>query len=266
MLPKKIITGVAALTLGCGVAAQTGAAGTVPLPPANADFDYQLGGAYPPPAAVRVVVRDRFDPPLSTAYSICYVNGFQTQPGESAWWLAHHPDLLLRTATGTPVRDPDWPGEYILDISTPTKRTQLAEVVGSWIDGCARSGYQGVEIDNLDTFTRFPGLLTSEQAIDYARRLTDRAHLDRLAIAQKNTVELVGARARTGYDFAIAEQCSQYGECAAYTAGYGQQVYMVEYRATAFRRGCARFANVSIVLRDRDLVATGQPGYVRRSC
>ncbi|MCL4288166.1 MAG: hypothetical protein KJ006_11045, partial [Thermoleophilia bacterium] len=53
-------------------------------PPANAGFDYQIGGDYPLPAGVSVVSRDWFSgsPAPDPAYSICYVNAFQTQPDE----------------------------------------------------------------------------------------------------------------------------------------------------------------------------------------
>ncbi len=40
-----------------------GGGGAVPLPPVNAKVDYQLGGAYTPPAGVTVVSRDRTESP-----------------------------------------------------------------------------------------------------------------------------------------------------------------------------------------------------------
>ena len=53
-------------------------------PPANAKFDYQIGGDYPPPDGVAVVSRDWFEgsPIGEPGYSICYVNAFQTQSDE----------------------------------------------------------------------------------------------------------------------------------------------------------------------------------------
>ena len=60
-------------------------AGAYAPPPADAGFDYQIGGDYPPPAGVSVVSRDWFSgrPAADPAYSICYVNAFQTQANES---------------------------------------------------------------------------------------------------------------------------------------------------------------------------------------
>jgi hypothetical protein len=88
-------------------------------------FDYQLGGTsdrLPTAASLvdfAVVARDSTDTPLTGAYNICYVNGFQSQPGDAAFWLAH-PDLMLRDADGRPVVDPNWPDEYVLDPSAQT--------------------------------------------------------------------------------------------------------------------------------------------------
>ncbi|MCZ9340288.1 endo alpha-1,4 polygalactosaminidase, partial [Streptomyces sp. TRM76130] len=70
----------------------TAASGVTP-PPAHTGFDYQLGGPYPPPDGVRVVVRDHTVRPASGLYNICYVNAFQAQPGAERDWDA---DLLLR--------------------------------------------------------------------------------------------------------------------------------------------------------------------------
>jgi hypothetical protein len=77
--------------------------------------------------------------PLAGAYSICYVNAFQTQPEELRWWRAHHRSLLLHRR-GREVHDPGWPGEVLLDTSTARKRAAIAKVLGGWIDGCARDG------------------------------------------------------------------------------------------------------------------------------
>src|SRR5262247_2141813 len=70
-------------------------AGMLTLPPENAGLDYQLGGAYPPPSGVQIVSRDRTASPAAGLYSICYVNGFQIQPGEAASWMKDHADLIL---------------------------------------------------------------------------------------------------------------------------------------------------------------------------
>lgn len=239
---------------------------SVVLPPANAGFDYQLGGGYTPPADVRVLSRDRTDTPAPGLYNLCYVNGFQTQPGERSWWEANHPALLLRDASGRPVIDPDWPDEDILDISTADKRSQIAAIVNGWIDGCAASGFQAIEVDNLDTYTRFSAFKDSD-AVAVVRALADHAHARGLAIGQKNTSELLARRADTALDFAIVEECSKTkGECQQFVTTYGTQVYLIEYDRAGFQADCTAFPQISIVLRDREVSPPTSSGYVRDAC
>jgi len=241
-------------------------AGAVAGPPPNAPFDYQLGGAYPPPAGVRVVSRDRGDRPAAGLYSICYVNAYQAQPQELDWWRANHDDLLLRDAAGRYVVDRDW-NETLLDVSTDARRAALAGIVGGWIDGCAAAGFRAVEPDNLDSWTRSGGRLTQAHALAFARLLTARAHARHLAIAQKNTAELGRSGRDAGFDFAVAEECARYGECAAYTAVYGTSVLVVEYRRRDFDTACATVGpSLSVVLRDRDVSVPGTRGYLYDSC
>lgn len=242
------------------------ASSSIVLPPANAPLDYQLGGAYLPDPGVGVLSRDRTATPDPDRYNICYVNGFQSQPDEAALWLDEHPALVLRNDSSAPLIDPEWPEEYILDISTPSNRTQLGEIVGAWIDGCATSGFQAVEIDNLDSYTRFGDRLTEVQAVDFAHQLAERAHANGLAIGQKNAAELLPRRAEIGFDFAIVEQCSEYDECGEFTAAYGDQVYAIEYTQTSFDKACDQFPQLSIVLRDIDIGTPGSPTYVRQAC
>ncbi len=247
------------------------AVGQVKLPPSGAGFDYQLGGAYPPPRGVSVVTRDRTAHPAAGAYTICYVNAFQTQPGQLRWWRRHHRGLLLRNHRGALVHDPGWPGEVLLDISTAPKRRAVAAVVGRWIDRCARSGFDAVEPDNLDSFSRSRHLLTGSEALDEARLLAIRAHAARLAIAQKNLAQLTRhRRLRVGFDFAVSEECGVWHECASYRAAYGRHVIEIEYTdngRAAFARSCRQHGDVwSVVLRDRMLVRRGRPHYAYRAC
>ncbi|GAB4201166.1 MAG: endo alpha-1,4 polygalactosaminidase [Sandaracinaceae bacterium] len=235
------------------------------LPPPNAGLDYQLGGAYPPPSGVGIVSRDRNADPAPGLYNVCYVNGFQIQPDEEAFWLAEHPDLILRDASGAPVIDADW-DEMLLDVGTPERRAAIAEIVGAWIDGCAARGFDAVEIDNLDTFSRSSGLLSEDDCVAQMALFSARAHARGLAIAQKNAAELVGRRAELGTDFVVAEECNRYDECDVYTRAYGDAVLVIEYRRADFEAGCAAFPDLSIVLRDIDLVPPGRAGYVYDGC
>jgi hypothetical protein len=265
-----LATGFAVASGWLAVGVEVALAAVVRSPPANGAFDYQLGGAYPPPAGTQIVTRDRGASPLPGAYSICYVNAFQTQPDELAWWRGHHRALLLRRH-GREVHDPGWPGEVLLDTSTARKRAAIAEILGRWIDRCALDGFQAVEPDNLDSWTRSHGSLTGAGNFALARHLIARAHAAGLAIGQKNTAERTASGRRAGFDFAVAESCQRYAECGAYTDAYGSEVLEVEYSDEAGERGFAaacraRGATISINYRDHDLTTPDKPGYIDRAC
>lgn len=240
--------------------------------PANAGFDYQIGEAYAPPAGVGVVSRDKSAAPAAGAYNICYLNGFQAQPDEVGGWKRDHDDLLLKSG-GSYVVDGDW-NEVLFDISTAAKREALAAIVGRWMAGCATKGYQAVEIDNLDSWTRSRGALNQAAAVAYAKLLAAAAHAKGLAIAQKNTVEIAGVGKREiGFDFAIAESCADYEmsagvpECQGFVDVYGSNVLVIEYDSSHFQRACTRYGDaLSIVLRDRDVTAPGSGSYVFKPC
>ena len=259
------------------------AATTVALPPTSGVFDYQLGGAYDEVdagddatsadlAAIDVVVRDATADPLPGAYNVCYVNGFQTQPGAAEAWLDRD-ELLLHDADGELVVDPDWPDEYVLDPSTEAQRAGILDVLGPAVAGCADAGFDAVEIDNLDTWTRFDEI---EEAGAYAlaRAYVDRAHDAGLAIAQKNAAEVAQvAKDELGFDFAVAEECGVWSECGAYTDVYGDHVLQVEYPGALEDEGmtfddvCALDDRAPLtILRDLDLVAAGADGYVYDVC
>ncbi|GAB2819158.1 endo alpha-1,4 polygalactosaminidase [Actinoallomurus bryophytorum] len=234
-------------------------------PPPGASFDYQIGAAYPPAHGVRVVSRDRSSSPAAGLYSICYVNAFQVQPSELGWWKGTHPDLLLR-GPGGPVVDEDW-NEALLDLSTPAKRTEAATIVGGWIDGCARRGFQAVEPDNLDSYERSDGHLTRSDNAAFAGLLARRAHAAGLAIGQKNAAELLPRHASIGFDFAVTEECGRYGECERYASAYANRVFDIEYRTNDFTRACHHSGTtMSIVLRDREVSPPGSPHYAFRTC
>ena len=244
----------------------TGDPGELELPPADAGLDYQLGGAYPPPEGVGIVSRDRNEAPVGDGvYDICYVNGYQIQPDEESFWLDMHPDLILRDGGGDPVIDPDW-DEMLLDISTSEKREAIAAIVGEWIDGCSTAGYEAVEIDNLDTYSRSMELLTQDHAVAFMVLLSAAAHDRGLAIAQKNSTELVPRKDEMGTDFVVAEECNRYDECGDYIDAYGSAVLMIEYRQGDFDAGCTDYGTMSIVLRDLNLVTPDDAAYVYDAC
>lgn len=235
-------------------------------PPVNAAWDYQIGGAYTLPAGVTVVSRDRHDSPAPGAYSICYVNAFQTQPARIGWWKRTHPHLLLRRPGGKLVVDGAW-GEVLFDIRTKAKRQALARIVGRWIERCGTDGFDAVEPDNLDSWTRSKRLVTTDEAFAFARLLVRRAHGNGLAIAQKNAAGQVGRGVDAGFDFAVAEECGRWRECGRYARAYDDHVLVVEYRDQDFEAACDRWqARLSIIRRDRMVTRPGSPSYVYDAC
>jgi len=237
--------------------------GEIKLFPVNGSFDYQIGSAYSPPAGVTIVTRDRNARPAAGVYNICYINGYQTQPGEEGLWEA---DLILRDSGGNPVVDPNW-GETLLDVSTADKRTRIAVVVGGWIEKCAADGFDAVEIDNLDTYSRSGGRITQDNAVAFIALLSDVAHSRGLAIAQKNSTDIIDRRAEMKTDFAVAEECSTWNECDDYVDVYGEYVLMIEYNDSDFRQGCEQYgATHPIVRRDLYLVSPSSPAYVFDNC
>lgn len=273
-----------ALSVGPGVRAQADplargggslGKGQYQLPPRYGVFDYQLGGVFPRLpryGRIRVVVRDVTKKPLIQAYNICYVNGFQTQPDAKAFWQDHQ-ELLLRDQSGALVIDPNWPDEYVLDPSTKANRTGIVQIIGPIIKHCKAKGFDAVEFDNLDTFTRFEQI-NKHDALELARDYVRIAHEAGLAVAQKNTAEIAAyAKAHIGFDFAIAESCAARNECGAYKSVYGMHVLQIEYPDTLNAAGLT-FKQVCndpnraprTILRDRNLVPRNRPGFIYARC
>lgn len=245
-------------------------AASIALPPVHAGFDYQIGGAYTPPSGVGVVSRDHSASPAAGLYNICYVNAFQTQrigdPGGPDGW---DQDLLLKDGNGEVVIDPDW-DEAILDITTDAKRQSIANKIKAQIDECAAKGFNALELDNFDTYTRdvVKGAITDSHAQTYMRILSSYGHGKGLAVGQKNTVELAPNHAANGLDFAIAEECGdpEWNECSQYLSAFGNHAIFIEYTDAGMANACQYGDRVSVVQRDRDVVPEGHSGYLRKTC
>lgn len=260
MRPRRLLV-ASSLVLAGATLAEGG-----PLP-ADALADYQLGGGYPPAPGVTVVVRDSTDRPAPGVFNICYVNGFQTQPG--AGWPLH---LLLKGTDGTALADPGWPDEFLLDISEAKVRAANLALVLPAIRDCAAKGFDAVEFDNLDSYTRSAGQLDQEDALAFATLLVAEARKLGLPSGQKNAAGL-GTRGRdeAGFSYAVAEACHRWQECADYTGVYGaDQVLGLEYvddLRGSFAEACADPDRPgSLILRDRLLSPAGSEGYVFEAC
>ncbi|HEX7301278.1 endo alpha-1,4 polygalactosaminidase [Lentzea sp.] len=271
-IPARALTGTA-LALACvaGPLATSSQAAAIEPPPTSGALDYQLGAAYTPPSGVTLVTRDSTASPAANVYNICYVNGFQTQPGDKSVWLNQRKHLIVKDSSGNPIVDPNWRDEFILDTSTAAKRTELAGIIGSTIDLCASKGFKAVEVDNLDSYLRSRGKLTVSNNLAYAKLLADRAHGKGLAIGQKNAAEQAAqAKSQVGFDFAVSEECHRWEECSDYSDVYDKNVMDIEYtddlRGT-FKDVCDDPDTPAITtLRDRYLVGPNNGAYAFDYC
>lgn len=236
-------------------------------PPPGVGFDYQLGGDYPLPAGAELVVRQWSGGSADEdAYSVCYINAFQTEaePG--------HPDSIINWPEGLvwdEAEDPEWPGEHPIDISSNRNRRTAVDFITHRFQECVERGFDAVELDNLDTFTRYPDApFDRDDAIAYARLLVDAATELGLAVGQKNTPELLDvARTEIGFGFAIVEECGQFEECQAYVDTYEGRVYDVEYTDEGLTAACEAIGDVAgVVQRDVGLVTPEAAEYVFTTC
>lgn len=219
-----------------------------------------------------MVSRDWFDSdPLAgtNTYSICYVNAFQTQPDCNG--CTDRPDYTSNWPAEvviTDLEDPEWGGEFLINLSTTALQATAADHVQQMIQTCATKGYDAIEFDNLDSFTRYSDTgFGQADAVAYATMLVTRTHSLGLAAAQKNTAELIGSRAAIGFDFAVVEQCGEFSECESFRDAYTGAMVGIEYTDAGFTNACNSVGDTSaIVRRDVDVTEPGSNTYVIDQC
>lgn len=120
-----------------------------------------------------------------------------------------------------------WPNEKWIDI----RNGQVRALMKQRLDLAAQKGCDAVEPDNVDGYTNDTGFnLTGADQLSFNRFLATEAHARGLAVGLKNDLDqipqLVGA-----FDFAVNEQCFEYGECDSLSAfvDAGKAVLQVEY-------------------------------------
>jgi hypothetical protein len=223
----------------------------------------------PVPLGVTVVARDSTAQPAGE-YAICYVNAFQTQPGQFGWWRTRHPDLLLRHR-GRPVADANWPDEVLLDIGTRAHRRVLARIVDRSFRVCERKGFDAVE---PTTSTR--GLAAVACFSAPMRSPTPGCSCAAPMLAVWPSPRRTPCRWRSdGVSWGGTSPWPRSVRCTENaTASRGPTavpVIEIEYddaggRANFTAACAARGAQIAIVYRDRDLVPAGRPGHVYDSC
>ncbi|MFD5632321.1 endo alpha-1,4 polygalactosaminidase [Streptomyces sp. NPDC127072] len=204
-----VLTLVAVLLAGCSADSPPKQGRWQPRP--GTAWQWQLSGRIDTSVEVPVYDIDGFENSAAVVERlhadgrkvICYINAgawedFRPDHGD-------FPAVLLGRGNG-------WEGERWLDIR---ELGVLRPLMAERMDMCRDKGFDAVEPDLLDGYTNETGFpLTAAHQLAYNRMIADLAHERDLAVGLKNDLEqipqLVG-----DFDFAVNEQCAEFGECAA---------------------------------------------------
>lgn len=218
------------LLAACGGGSGEGGGASARWTPAVSDtWQWQLSGTVNTGYAVKVYDIDLFDTPPSTLARlkdqgkrvVCYFSA-----GSSENW---RPDFS-KFGAGDMGRPLDgWVGERWLD----TRSANVREIMKARLQLAKDKGCDGVEPDNMDAYTNGSGFpLDAGSQLDFNRFLATEAHRLGLTIGLKNDVDQLSALA-PDFDFAVNEQCHEYGECGGYAAftRAGKPVFNAEYQS-----------------------------------
>ena len=252
------------------------------LPPdGKVRWDWQIGApgdsAIGVPPGVRMLDVDGFN--ISAAkvtqlkqagvYPVCYLDVGSFEPGR--------PDSDSYPASLKLQADPDWPGEYFLDVRDVFRSgSKLAAILNARFEMCRKKGFRAVEPDNLQNDENVRGgKITARQQVDFNGWVADAVHAHGMAVFQKNGPDKILSRDRTGramvdkFDGIINEQCQEFDECSALAeyARRGKPALDVEYKK-GMTLQCAQMnvLGVSMMKKDLRLVGMRSGGYVRQAC
>jgi endo-alpha-1,4-polygalactosaminidase (GH114 family) len=151
-----------------------------------------------------------------------------------------------------------WAGENWLDIR---QIDLLAPIMRARLDLCRDKGFDGIEPDNIDSYTNDTGFpLTYEDQLKYNLWLAEEAHARGLSIGLKNDSDQV-ADLLPYFDWALTEDCFAEGWCEDMLPfiQMGKPVFAAEYTDTgvSIEQICqeARQLNFSPILKNRELDA-----------
>lgn len=181
---------------------------------------------------------------------ICYIN--------AGAWESFRPDHRDFPAA-VRGRGNGWAGERWLDIR---RLDVLRPLMAKRFDMCREKGFDAVEPDLMDGYlndTGFP--LTAAHQLAYNRMLAGLAHARGMSVGLKNDLPQI-PQLVADFDFAVNEECAQYGDCAALApfVKAGKAVLHVEY-AVAVGDFCerSRRLGLSSMRKKLDLGAWRQP-------
>ncbi|MFJ9426956.1 endo alpha-1,4 polygalactosaminidase [Streptomyces sp. NPDC101249] len=232
--PGTLATLLMAATLLAGCARTEGR--TAPPEPADRRWrpapglawQWQLDGRVTPSADVPVYDIDGFENSRDDVARlhrdgrkvICYIN--------VGAWERFRPDQADFPASVLG-RTNGWEGERWLDIR---RLDVLRPIMERRFDMCREKGFDAVEPDLVEGYgndTGFP--LTAGDQLRFNRMIADLAHRRGLSVGLKNDLPQI-PQLLAHFDFAVNEECAQYGECARLTPFIeaGKAVFHVEYK------------------------------------
>jgi hypothetical protein len=222
-------------------------------------WQYQLDGTVDLSVGAQAYDVDGFDTPATGtgsvaaihaagAHAICYV--------ETAWEDyrsdagSFSPALLGRSMGG-------YPHERWVDVRN---LGALLPVMTARARMCASKGFDAIEWDNVDSYTQNTGFPLSEHDAEvFATDLASITHDLGLAVGLKNSTDNdMDVALQPAFDFAVDEQCNQYGECGSLSAfiSAGKPVFNVEYElSTGDFCAADRARGFSGIARTADLTA-----------
>jgi hypothetical protein len=188
---------------------------------------------------------------------VCYVDVGTYENFRSD--AAQFPASVLGSSNG-------WPGEQWVDVRQQS--VLLPIMKHRFVDWCSNKGFDAIEPDNLDGWANSPGFpFTEADNISYDLAVAALGHSLGLSVGLKNLPQNA-ASMEPSFDWALDEQCFQYGECDGYTTSFlakGKAVWDVEY-TTAPSCAQAGTAHLNAQQRDLNLVAPGVSGYSYQPC
>jgi len=145
--------------------------------------------------------------------------------------------------------------EYWLDFRLDEVKSFMSER----LDLAKAKGCDGIEFDNVDTFTNvnWEDSITVEDQLKYDKWLAKEAHDRKMAAGFKNSIELL-EELKDIFDFAINEECNEFGECDDYNVFLNNQlaVFVALYGYTTdktfMQSICSQVKglNLSIIIKD----------------
>jgi hypothetical protein len=196
------------------------------------------------------------------AKAVCYVDVGSLESGRSDY--SQFPSSVV----GPVVQG--WPGENWLVVTAANQSTILPLMRARFTNWCKAKGFDGIEPDNLDAWSN--GVSVSEaDNVSYDLAIAGLAHGLSLSVGVKNLLPSVSSSEASTilstFDWVLAEQCYEYGECSAYApfASAGKAVWDVEYNTSPNCTAAAQ-AHINAQLRDLNLAGPHASGYTYTPC